>query len=108
MPKIVVDFTTVDPCKSSAIANILNTSNDPLKDPENAKVLKYVHQVTSQNSRRDNNIIVLPFADSLYRNFGPPTNVFLNLIENLCSEFGKKFITDRTGRVNLMFPFIGL
>ncbi|KAL0241575.1 hypothetical protein GEMRC1_006810 [Eukaryota sp. GEM-RC1] len=27
----------VDPCKTSAIANILNTSNDPLKDAENAK-----------------------------------------------------------------------
>ncbi|KAL0248981.1 hypothetical protein GEMRC1_004215 [Eukaryota sp. GEM-RC1] len=48
--EIVVDFTTVDSCKVSAIANILNTSNDPLKDVENAKMSKYGHQVAALNS----------------------------------------------------------
>ncbi|KAL0235503.1 hypothetical protein GEMRC1_002708 [Eukaryota sp. GEM-RC1] len=63
--EIVVDFTTVDPCKASAIANILNPSNDPLKDAENAKVSKYGHQVAALNSRRHNNIVFQPFAVSL-------------------------------------------
>ncbi|KAL0243000.1 hypothetical protein GEMRC1_005563 [Eukaryota sp. GEM-RC1] len=89
--EIVVDFTTVDPCKASAIANILNTSNDPLKDAENAKVSKYGHQVAALNSRRHNNIVFQPFAVSLYGNFGSSTKEFLNLFENMCSEFGKKF-----------------
>ncbi|KAL0231396.1 hypothetical protein GEMRC1_010800 [Eukaryota sp. GEM-RC1] len=85
--EIIVDFTTVDPCKASAIANILNTSNDPLKDAENAKVSKYAHQVAALNSRRHNNIVFQPFAVSLYGNFGSATKEFLIL----CSEFGKKF-----------------
>ncbi|KAL0246102.1 hypothetical protein GEMRC1_007318 [Eukaryota sp. GEM-RC1] len=89
--EIVVDFTTVDPCKASAIANILNPSNDPLKDAENAKVSKYGHQVAALNSRRHNNIVFQPFAVSLYGNFGSSTKEFLSLFENLCSELGKKF-----------------
>ncbi|KAL0246071.1 hypothetical protein GEMRC1_007287 [Eukaryota sp. GEM-RC1] len=82
--EIVVDFTTVDACKASAITNFLNTSNDPLKDAENAKVSKYVHQVAALNSRRHNNIVFQPFAVSLHANFDSSTNEFLKIfLKNL-------------------------
>ncbi|KAL0229178.1 hypothetical protein GEMRC1_013798 [Eukaryota sp. GEM-RC1] len=85
----IMDFTTVDPCNSTSVTNILDENYSALETAERKKVDRYGELISKMNSRRHNPFVFHSVAISLYGKFGCFGQQFLTDFGKLCKQYGK-------------------
>ncbi|KAL0225952.1 hypothetical protein P9112_013276 [Eukaryota sp. TZLM1-RC] len=89
--QVVVDFTTVDLFAFVYRDDVLLSTNGHLNKAEDRKRDKYTEILNDLNKKLYSNFSFVPFAFSIFGNFGQSALNFLNDFGNLCRSSGKNF-----------------